>query len=183
MSNVVTPITTHAADAKARLLQQFKSKARIAALLDAINAQNQEIEDAGQELSDLLDIDVMTGVNLDNIGEIVAQPREGRSDSDYRQAIREKIRANVSSGTPDEIIEAFEFITSPTTVDYSEDPPAGFVIYGDGSQPASLFDAMNAVKPAGVYMGLLDFLEWEDSDGALWEDSDTIYVIYASTGR
>ncbi len=183
MANVVPPITTHVLDAKARLVQQFKDKPRIEALLDAFVVQIQELEDAGQELSDLLDIDLMTGVNLDNIGEIVTQPREGRSDSDYRQAIREKIRANVSSGTPDEIIEAFEFMTNPTTVDYTEDYPAGFVIYGDGSQPASLFDGMNAVKPAGVYMGLLDFLEWEDGDGALWEDSDTIYIIYVSTGR
>ncbi len=183
MANAVPPITTHAADALARLIQQFKGKPNIAALLNSFNEQTQDYEDDVQDLSDVLDIDLMTGVNLDHIGEIVNQPREGRNDADYRQAIRERISANVSSGTPDQVIEIFTGLTGSTVVDYDEDYPAGFVIYGDGAQPASLYDAMNAAKPAGVYMGLLDLLEWEDADSALWEDSDTIYVIYVSTGR
>lgn len=183
MADAVTPITTHAADARARLLQQFKDKPRIQALLDAINVEVQRYEDEVMDLSDVLDIDAMGGVNLDHIGDIVGQPREGRSDADYRTAIREKIARNVSSGTPDQVIQAFRGITGATSIDYDEDYPAGYVIYGDGSQPASLVDSMKAASPAGVYVGLLDFLIWEDGDGALWEDSDTIYVRYASSGR
>lgn len=183
MANAVPPITTHAADAKARLLQQFKDKARFQALLDAINVEVQRYEDEVMDLSDVLDIDAMGGVNLDNIGDIVGQPREGRSDADYRVAIREKIRRNVSSGTPDQVIQTFDFITGSTATDYDEDYPAGYVIYGNGSQPASLLDSMKAASPAAIYVGLLDLLVWEDDDGALWEDSDTIYVVYASSGR
>lgn len=183
MANAVTPISTHVADAKARLMHQFKDKANLEALLDAITAQVQTLEDDMMDLSDVLDIDLMTGVNLDNIGEIIGQDREGRSDANYRIAMRERIAANSSSGTPDEIITAFASITGAANVDYDEDPPAGFVIYGDGAQPTSLLQAMDDAAPAGVYVGLLDLLEWEDSDGALWEDSDTIYVRYESTGR
>lgn len=183
MADAVTPITTHATDALARLLQQFKSKPKIAALLNAINEQVQQYEDDVGPLSDVLDIDAMGGVNLDNLGNIVGQDREGRSDADYRIAIREKIAENASSGTADQLIAIFETLTGSATIIYTEEYPAGFCLYGDGTYPDSLFDAIEAAKPGGVYFGLADTMLWEDSDPALWEDSDPILVVFASTGR
>lgn len=185
MSNVVPYNTTHTADALSRLVQQFKGQAKIEALLSAIVDQVQEIEDAGQDLSDLLDIDLMTGVNLDHIGEIVGQPREGRSDADYRVAIREAIARRISSGTPDELIEAFASITGSTTIDYQELHPAGFGIYGDvDPYPDSTFDAIDAAKPAGVYMCLFERLLQEGtSDLITTEAGDAIYLQTPSTGR
>ncbi len=185
MANAVTPITTHAADALARLLQQFKDKARIEALLNAINVEVQRFEDEVMDLSDVLDIDVMGGVNLDNIGDIVDQAREGRSDSDYRQAIREKIFRNVSSGTADQIITIFKNLTGSTVVDYLEDYPAGFCIYGDAaSYPNGTLGAIDASAPAGVYVCLLTRLLQEGtSDLITTEAGDAIYLRSQSTGR
>ncbi len=185
MADAVTPITTHAADALARLLQQFKDKARIEALLNAINVEVQRFEDEVMDLSDVLDIDVMGGVNLDNIGDIVTQAREGRSDADYRIAIREKISRNVSSGTANQIIEAFAFITGSTTIDYLEDYPAGFCIYGDAaSYSASALQAVKDAAPAGVYVCLLSRLLQEGTtDLITTEAGDAIYLRSESTGR
>ena len=185
MADAVTPITTHETDAKARLIQQFKGKARIEALLDAVDEQVQAYEDQIGPLSDVLDIDAMGGVNLDNIGNIVSQDREGRSDANYRVAIREKISANVSSGTPDQVIGIFEFITGSTTIDFIELFPAGFGIYGDADPyPDSTFDGVDAAKPGGVYMCLFERLQEEgSSDLILTEAGDAIYLQTPSTGR
>jgi hypothetical protein len=182
---VVSQITDHADQAKARLTQQFRDRQRIRDLLDAFNAQTQDCEDEIFPLFQILDIDVMVGAQLDGIGEIVGQLRNGASDADYRIAIRGKIVINQGSGTPDEVILGYQFYTGSTlsSIDLSEEFPAGYVIYGDGTDPSNLLSLMEAVSVGGVYVGLLDLLEWEDSDGALWEDSDTIYVTYASSGR
>ena len=132
----------------------------------------------------LLDIDTMEGEQLDGIGSIVGEDRQGRSDAEYREAIRVRISLNVSSGEPETVIWLFKTLTDPTgAIDYFEDYPAGYVIYGDGDQFAELLAAMEAASPAGVYVGLLDFMLWEDGDDALWEDGDTIYVTYESSGR
>lgn len=180
---VMTKITTLAVDAINRLIAQFKDKPKLEAFLNAVSSELQAFEDASFELNSLLDIDLMEGAQLDGIGTIVVEPRQGKSDAAYRIAIRQKIAANAGSGEPESVITAFIVATSPTgAVDYIEDYPAGFIIYGDGSQPANLQQTIEAAAPAGVYVGLLDFLIWEDSDDALWEDSDTIYVVYSSSG-
>jgi hypothetical protein len=185
MADAVTPITTHATDAKARLLQQFKEKTRIEALLDAINVEIQRYENEVMDLSDVLDIDAMGGVNLDHIGNIVGQKRAGRTDADYRVAIRQKIAANVSSGTPDQLVEIFANITGSTTTDFLEDYPAGFGIYGDSDPyPDGTFEAVEAAKPAGVYMCLFERLTKEgSSDLITTEAGDAIYLRTPSTGR
>lgn len=186
MADAVTPITTHAADAKARLLQQFKDKANIEALLDAINVEVQRYEDEVMDLSDVLDIDLMGGVNLDNIGKIVGQPREGRSDADYRVAIRAKIGVNYSSGTPDEVIASFERITGSTDVTYAEDYPAGLWIYGDApTYPDDILDQIDALAPASVYIGIMvRMLQEGTSEFILIEGTtDKILLRYRSTGR
>jgi hypothetical protein len=187
MADAVTPITTHAADALARLLQQFKDKPRIEALLNAINAEVQTYEDEVMDLSDVLDIDLMGGVNLDHIGDIVTQDREGRNDADYRQAIRDKIARNVSSGTPDELIEIFEFLTGSTlsSIDLQEEFPAGYSIYGDAaSYPSDILEAMDAATGAAIYVGIFARLIKEgSSDLITTEAGDAIYLRISSTGR
>jgi hypothetical protein len=187
MADVVTKITTHSADALARLLQQLKGKDNIAALLNAINAQVQQFENDTMSLSDLLDIDLMGGVNLDNIGDIVTQPREGRSDADYRQAIRDKISRNAGSGTPDQLIEIFRILTGSTlsSIDLLEYFPAGYGIYGDAATyPSNILESMDAATGAAIYVGIYERLTKEgSSDLITTEAGDAIYVAISSTGR
>jgi hypothetical protein len=181
---VMSKITSHVADAQARLPEQFKNAGNLKNLIAAFVESTQDYEDLVYPLFTLLDIDTMEGVQLDGIGSIVNEARQGRSDAEYREAIRVRISLNTSSGEPETVIWLFKTLTDPTgAIDYVEDYPAGYVIYGDGDQFAELLAAMEASSPAGVYVGLLDFLVWEDDDPALWEDGDTIYVTYESSGR
>jgi hypothetical protein len=180
----MTKITSHVADAQGRLPEQFKNAGNLKNLIAAFAESTQDYEDLVFPLFDLLDIDTMVGVQLDGIGSIVNEPRQGRSDAEYREAIRVRISLNVSSGEPETVIWLFKTLTDPTgPIDYFEDYPAGYVIFGDGDQFPELLAAMEAASPAGVYVGLLDLLVWDDGDDALWDDGDTIYVTYDSSGR
>lgn len=181
---VMPQITTHVTDSQARLPEQFKTASNLKNLIEAFADSTQDFEDLVYPLFTLLDIDTMVGVQLDGIGSIIGEPRLGRSDAEYREALRLAITLNISSGEPETVIALFKSLTDPTgAIDYYEDHPAGYVIYGDGDQFAELLEAMEAASPAGVYVGLLDFLLWEDSDDALWEDGDEIYITYESSGR
>jgi hypothetical protein len=185
MVQAVTPITTHAADALARLLQQFKGKEFIAALLNAINAQVQQFENDVDDLSDVLDIDLMGGVNLNNIGDVVAQLREGRIDADYRQAIRDKISRNAASGTPDQLIDIFDVLTGSTlsSIQLIEVFPAGYVIYGDAaSYPSDILASMDAATGAAIYVGIGErLIEEGSSDLITTEAGDAILLTPEST--
>jgi hypothetical protein len=183
---VPTIITDHDARAKARLLQQYKGKPNLEDFLDALNAQTQDYEDAVHPMLELLDIDTMVDDQLDKIGEIVTEPRNGASDANYRIAIRGKIAVMVGSGTPDEIIALFERITSSTNMFFweDEDVPATFGIWGDAaSYPASTLDQLDNAAPAAVQVSTL--VRWQkegSSDLITWEDTSTAYLNYRSNG-
>jgi len=178
---VITQITTHQADAQARLLNQFKDKTLIEGLLDALTEQVQDFEDAAIELNLLTDISTMEGAQLDGIGTIVGKAREGLSDTDYRAALEVRIAELYSSGTPEDVIDVFKRVTGATNVLYTPDYPAGYDISGDGTNPGNIVNIMAAASPAGVEVGLADNLVWEDDDNAITEDSDNLVVIPASS--
>lgn len=183
----ITQITTHVADARARIIHQFRGLTNYQTILDAIVDQIQDFEDASFDLFDLLDIDVMTGVNLDTIGEIVGEARQGKTDANYRIAIRQAISTRYGSGTPDELITLFQYLTGSTLgdIDYYPDYPAGYGIYGDAaSYPAGTFDSMERASPAGVYVALFSRLTKEgSSDLITTEGGDAIYLRSESSGR
>jgi len=179
---VITQITTHIADAKARLLSQFQGKTRIEGLLDAFSQQVQDYEDAVIPLESLLDIATQEGAQLDGIGTILGEAREGRTDADYRTALTERIAALYSSGEPEAVIQAYILATGSASVLYAPDYPAKFEISGDGSEPDDLLGLIEASAPAGVGVKLIAELEWDDSDGVLWDDGDTALVAWNTSG-
>jgi len=130
-----TQITTHNTDAKNRLLQQYKGKARIEGLIDAyIGDQIQAIEDALWPLFDRLDIDSQVGTQLDKIGEIVGQDRLGLEDDLYRIWLKAKIGQNVSEGDAERIISIWQLINSDaTTIRLVEHFPAEVALYSDNA--------------------------------------------------
>jgi hypothetical protein len=182
----ITQITTHVTDARARIIHQFRGLTDYQTILDAIVDQIQDFEDGAFDLFDLLDIDVMTGVNLDTIGEIVGEARQGKTDANYRIAIRQAITTRYGSGTPDELITLFQYLTGSTlaNIDYYERYPAGYGIYGDvASYPTGTFESMEQASPAGVLVALYSRLLQEgSSDLITTEATEAIYVATVSSG-
>ena len=121
----------HVLQARARLIIQYETKPRVDALLCVYVDQIQLLEDALWQLQTLRTIDLGEGVQLDGIGEIVGQERQGLSDADYRPLLRARVRANRSSGTvPDLIAVACAALDNPPPGSFKVEPlfPASFEI-------------------------------------------------------
>lgn len=93
---------------RTRLYTQFRDKATWLLWIDEVlGPQLQDLEDSLQSLAGLLDIDNSVGVQLDNIGRIVGQLRFGLDDATYRIYLKARIRANLSTGTPEDLYSVF----------------------------------------------------------------------------
>lgn len=150
----ITKITTHSADALARLLEQFKGKPKLEGILAAFAAQTQAHEDVGFDLYEDRWLAVAVGVQLDRMGALLNEPRNGLSDDDYRTVLLAKVAQNISNATPEDMIAVFTLLTQGRYVHYEEFFPAAFRLTAVGinplASPARILAGLNAARPAGV---------------------------------
>lgn len=100
-------ITDHEARAVARLAMQFRGQPRLTALVEALAAQAQVVENGLWQIYEET-LDTAVGVGLDVLGAIVVQPREDSvDDDDYRLRIKAKAVANRSNGRFADILQMF----------------------------------------------------------------------------
>ena len=152
---MITQITTHIEDAKERFLFQYKGKANIEALLDSLGGQQiQDLENILFDIGTRLDIDNSEGVQLNNIGVIVGQPRNGQDDITYRLFLKAKAGVNVSEGDVERVLSVWKIITGGTVIQVIDVYPAGVELSSDVPVPDALaadaFALMQDVVSAGV---------------------------------
>lgn len=141
----------HTSLALSRLASQFDNSPKLRALLAAIVGPLHTIESDADDLREKRWIDTAQGAQLDGLGAIVGEPREGRSDEDYREAIRFRVFINVSKGTPPDVIRALDYITKSDDVQYMESWPATVMLYCDGYNAGKLIPGvMQDLLPAAV---------------------------------
>lgn len=92
---------------RSRLYTQFRNKVTWEKWVVLLGRQFQDLEDATQTLFSFFDIDNVSGLQLDLIGRVVGQPRNGVSDADYRLYLRARIATNRSTGTPEDLYRVF----------------------------------------------------------------------------
>jgi hypothetical protein len=102
--------TTHVADAQARLLEQFKNQPKILALVDSLTAPEVDAEAVLFAVRAARNIDTAVGVQLDRIGRIVGEERQGREDDVYRLYLKVRVALNRASGTGDEILNVMSLV-------------------------------------------------------------------------
>lgn len=176
--------TTHAAEARDHLLEQFKKKERIRAVLDAFSVQIQDLERVFFDLLENRWIDTATGAQLDGLGAIVGEPRQGRNDEDYRLAIRARVLINKSSGTVPELLAILSLLLPGGAFQLIEYFPAAFVV--------ELLNSLDLVIISGAHTGANDASILTDSSQAWGVDAlvgkviqnitdDSIGVVSANT--
>ena len=116
----------HVDEAIAHLLQQFKGLTNWPKVLTAFVEQIQDLENMFEDLISIPDLDTSTGEQLDVLGRIVGEARQGRSDSDYLIGLRGRILVNKSEGTPVDIIELLTVISDGSSVELIEYFPAAY---------------------------------------------------------
>lgn len=87
---------------------------KIEKLLACLCAPAQGIENALAQLLTQRTLDTAAGANLDVIGAIVGQPRNGLVDDDYRRYVRARIATNNSNGTTNNLIHIVKLILNIT---------------------------------------------------------------------
>lgn len=103
-SDSVEYVADHCASGIAKLIEQYKRKPRIEAILCTLLDEVQEAEDGLWELYTRRSVDSAFGAQLDVLGAIVGRSRGGLDDDDYRAWIRAQIRANRSAGSATDIL-------------------------------------------------------------------------------
>lgn len=155
----ISKITTHVADALARLIEQYKSKPKIEGFMRAMVNQFQELEDVGDTLFLQRMLDDSVGEQLDNFGTIVALEREGFDDDFYRILLAVKIGQNISRGEPERIISVLKILTQATLVHYQNLGNGNIGLATDGTITPGLetftFENMERVVMAGVRINFL----------------------------
>ena len=146
----VDQITDHRARAVARVVEQYRDADNLKGLIGLGADRTQELESVFYAVLTETDLDTAEGDNLDGIGEIAGEPRLGRSDTEYRDAIKERIGLNRSSGQPEVIIEFIISETGATRVVWQEDYPASVRIYVDEAITESQARRIRRLMPAGV---------------------------------
>ena len=171
-----TPITDWATRLKSRLFEQFKDEEthpNFHAIVEAIAARAQDIENVAQQVYTITSIDDSEGVQLDVLGRIVREPRGGKTDALYRLFIRAKVRANRSSGTHEDLYAVLVALFGPgTEATITPAPPAGIVVtitapLLDSDDQTAALHFLIIAKAAGVKLWL------ETSPG----DGDDMYTL------
>ena len=106
-------IADHCADALALLIPEYDEAVRLHALICSYLERLQEIEGATLDVwSDVLSIETAAGDQLDLVGQIVTEARNGRSDAVYRLALRVRVLINRSEGRAEELIQIVRLFES-----------------------------------------------------------------------
>jgi hypothetical protein len=114
----------------------------------------EELQEAYGAFFDILEgfaIDSAIGSQLDVLGVILDERREGLSDSDYRQILKLKIYIISSDGTIASVIAATEDLTGGTLVRFTEPSYAAVAITTNGLLASqSILDKIHEVVGAGI---------------------------------
>lgn len=141
------------------LISQYRDKPNIVSLLSAFGEQVQLLENAIFDTLEGRQLATAVGAQLDGIGRIVGQARNGQSDAVYRDFLQAKILVNNANGTPEELIEIASVVSgSSFTFEYVENFPADFAHfdlqtfdpYVDVDTATVVANFVFTAKPAGV---------------------------------
>lgn len=169
-------ILTHEPDAVALLTDRYRQP-KISALLAAYVAEVQALELAYWDLLTKRSPATAEGAVLDLLGKIVGQPREGRTDEQYRVWISARVMVNQSSGLSWQLLGlAAKLCQVPVRIE--DHYPAAFTIHAMGpvlgADGVEIAQLIALAKAAGVQ----SFFHWYDDTTTAFRFSvsgDSVY--------
>ncbi|MBV1928695.1 MAG: DUF2612 domain-containing protein [Gammaproteobacteria bacterium] len=138
-----------------KLIDYWADKPNVVNLLKSFLENIQLVEDVYQDLNTNRSITTAVGVQLDNIGTIVGEARQGLEDDPYRRAINLRIGINNSDGTEPVVIPLIKQITNADSVTMTEEFPAGarcVVVGSDLELDNNAIADINTLFAAGVLL-------------------------------
>ena len=133
----------------------FEEKPHMAAIMNAIASELQELSDAIYDVMTEIDVNSADGAQLDLLGKVYGRSRDGYGDEAYRSLLKMQIGINVSNGTINPMIAIIKSVTDSTKVDMFEDYPAAVsAVVNGGTVNAELLAELESVASAGVDMSI-----------------------------
>lgn len=140
----------------AKLMMQFRGEdqTELRKLLANLVAPVQEAASVAYDIYRSDDLDTAADAQLDTLGAIVGEKREGRTDAAYRVAIRARIAINLATGTPNEVLDIMRAVVGEPG-ELFENDTAAFLYRVVATMPdtatAELYAAvLRSISPAGV---------------------------------
>lgn len=140
-----------------RLIERWRAdkNPNLAAILTSYLEEGQELENAIWFVIYGRMLDYAEGAQLDMLGRIVGQPRNGLSDDRYRVHVRARIRINRSIGTADDVIEVLRLVDPGVTYHFQDVGFASFRLWsdvppGDAATGHEIPDLVRQTRAAGV---------------------------------
>jgi len=148
----------HAARGVERLIDRY-AKPRTSALLASWLDEVQEVEDALWQLLVERSLATAEGDQLDVLGAIVGEPRQGRDDETYRLWIAARNAVNRSSGLTVEMLGIARKLIPPAYgLELAEYYPAALIMHIVGTLPVAdgfqIARMLRLAKAAGVLFGM-----------------------------
>lgn len=144
-------MAAYVTDTQGRLTSQFREKPRIQAFVGALVGGLADVDAVCDSLATGRWISTAEGVQLDGCGAIVGEIRAGRADEAYRNAIRFRVFANTSQGTPTFLIRGLKFLTAPDDSQYLQAKRKGVLLFTDGMNvDYTIHPIIQNISPAGI---------------------------------
>lgn len=128
------------------LMEQWKNSPNLKGIVEAFMNSGNKIEDAIFEIRDLMTLENGSGITLDLIGKIWNESRNGRNDTDYKNAILLK-KTQYFSGEPEAIISILKASYGASFVIYTPEYPGKYRVNTDA---VITNKQLNEISMAGV---------------------------------
>jgi hypothetical protein len=148
-------MSDHVAAMQANIITQFKGQPNLAAFVNAVGAQLNDVEEFFTQILNNLCLENAVGVQLDGLGAALNQGRNGLGDSDYRTLLQARIVSQQATGTIEDMLVILKTLANCTYVSVQESFPAKMVLTAiQPTQPnltnADILTAVAQAKAAGV---------------------------------
>jgi len=137
--------------ALSRLTNQFSESPKLRGMVEAMVRPLQDALSTIEQLRTERWPATAIGAQLDGVGHIVGEPRNGRTDDEYRAAIAFRIFVNTSNATPGDLIQGLRTLTQADEIQYIEQYPATAMLFTGGPiVPTGLQSTMQGLSPAAI---------------------------------
>lgn len=152
MSDVTTTemgVIEHVDLGLSRVISYYKDKQNYLDLLELILTEIQKVEVALHGLGNIKDLESVTGIWLDYLGDLLGEPRDGKEDEVYRVYLYLRVAINTNDGTTPSVRSVIEIYTDSDYIRTS----VGILSYGQiifngtSNDAGGLAILMNSILP------------------------------------
>jgi hypothetical protein len=174
MSDYVLEKITDYNEKLSLFLTQFQDSTKLNGIMSVVYNRANDIETALFEIRDEMSVDMAIGAQLDILGRIFNEDRQGRNDTDYRAAIQQK-GVTIYSGEPEGIIDILKSIFEASYVYYHTLYPGKYYVVTD----LSITEAeLNSISPAGIKGGHGYYIIDQEDNYIIDQEGDYLIAIF-----